>query len=286
MSIKGFTLIELLVVISIIALLLSILMPALSKAKYIAQKTVDSVHVKQQVTMQLTFATANDGKFAQHWGGDPFCARDTIWALDEFGNPMERVWEDYHQSYVTDGKIFECPVMKVKGAIWADNKYLYPPGSSQDNCTGGWDAVLDADAASTWGEPVGSPSPYKLMGYGWFANYRFPQDTLENTRNAVPTMNPNIKGEDPWPDKQEECTARAVMASHIAASFDVDTVWWSFLHGGFGATSGGVAGQKNPKRFDNPVSYGDGHVTFHKAADIIPRGTTGDTWDSGIYYWY
>ena len=78
-SIKGFTLIELLVVISIIALLLSILMPALGKAKYIAQKTVCGVHVRQQVIAQLTYASAHDGKFPQHWGGDPLCVRDTKW---------------------------------------------------------------------------------------------------------------------------------------------------------------------------------------------------------------
>ena len=103
-------------------------------------------------------------------------------------------------------------------------------------------------------------------------------------------MNLDIKGEDPWPDKQEECTTRAAMVSHIAAGFDTVEVWWSFLHGGFGETEGGIAGQKNPKRFDNPVGYGDGHVTFHKAGDIQPHGCVGDTWpttgDGTVFYWY
>ena len=44
---KGFTLIELLVVVSIIALLVSILMPALNKAKELAKLTMCMSNLKQ-----------------------------------------------------------------------------------------------------------------------------------------------------------------------------------------------------------------------------------------------
>ncbi len=240
-----------------------------------AKLAVCMSHISKQYLAQIAYTLDNNGKFPQHWGGDPFCARDTI-----FYPGMEYVWEAYHQNYITDGRIFECPVMKSKGGIWRDNEYLYSAGSAQGNCVGGWGAVMDVQAASDWGVPVGSPSPYKLMGYGWFANYRFPGFFSI-------TMNPNISDEDPWPDRWEECTSRTAMVSHIAAgNTDGDFIHWNFLHGGFGETDPGVS-EELSKYFDNPVGYGDGHITFHKAADIKPRACWGDTWGPGqIAYWY
>lgn len=58
---KGFTLIELLVVISIIALLLAILMPALGRAKELAKRTVCLAHLKQMGLGWILYAEDNAG---------------------------------------------------------------------------------------------------------------------------------------------------------------------------------------------------------------------------------
>ena len=58
---KGFTLIELLVVISIIALLISILLPALSQARYAAQMTQCISHQHQLAVGTMPHATDNKG---------------------------------------------------------------------------------------------------------------------------------------------------------------------------------------------------------------------------------
>ena len=57
---KGFTLIELLVVISIIAVLLSILMPALTKAKKLAKSVVCKSNLRQIHIAMATYEVNNN----------------------------------------------------------------------------------------------------------------------------------------------------------------------------------------------------------------------------------
>ena len=64
---KGFTLIELLVVIAIIALLLAILMPALGKAKTIAQEVVCKSNLHQYFLATELYANENDDRLPPAW---------------------------------------------------------------------------------------------------------------------------------------------------------------------------------------------------------------------------
>ena len=61
-STRGFTLIELLVVIAIIALLLSIIMPSLKRAKELAQRISCSSNLKQLTIAWRMYADDYDGK--------------------------------------------------------------------------------------------------------------------------------------------------------------------------------------------------------------------------------
>ncbi|MGD0573480.1 MAG: prepilin-type N-terminal cleavage/methylation domain-containing protein [Sedimentisphaerales bacterium] len=58
----GFTLVELLVVIAIIALLMAVLLPALSKARTQAKRIVCLSNMRQLVTAWMAYAESNDGK--------------------------------------------------------------------------------------------------------------------------------------------------------------------------------------------------------------------------------
>lgn len=68
---KGFTLIELLVVISIIALLLSILMPSLSKAKELAKRTVCAANERQIAMAFMLYSQEYNGMIVPDRGIRP-----------------------------------------------------------------------------------------------------------------------------------------------------------------------------------------------------------------------
>ena len=58
---RGFTLVELLVVIGIIALLISILLPALSKARAAANEVKCQAQLKQVITAMMLHANDHNG---------------------------------------------------------------------------------------------------------------------------------------------------------------------------------------------------------------------------------
>lgn len=76
---RGFTLIELLVVISIIAILMAILMPALGKARKLTRAAVCKAHLRQWGTIFYVYTTDYDGKFWEDGPGTGPTGRDAAW---------------------------------------------------------------------------------------------------------------------------------------------------------------------------------------------------------------
>ncbi|HPS54081.1 MAG TPA: type II secretion system protein [Sedimentisphaerales bacterium] len=91
---KGFTLVELLVVIAIIALLMGILMPALSRVRAQGKATVCRANLKQWGSVFLMYTGDNDGKF--HPG---YIGKESKW------------WMEVTKEYYADNRdLLYCPM--------------------------------------------------------------------------------------------------------------------------------------------------------------------------------
>ncbi len=115
---KGFTLIELLVVISIIAVLMAIMMPALGKARESAKRLVCGTNLKQTYMCMGLYAADNNDKVS-----DPRGRNVQNYLTPDFGNPAVswngreysrwcRKWYLRFHHYAEVEGLFECPSAK------------------------------------------------------------------------------------------------------------------------------------------------------------------------------
>lgn len=114
---KGFTLMELLVVISIIALLLSILLPALTKVKKIARRTVCSSNFRQIGLINQTYASDHGTylpRFANNFEDVYKNKGKSIDAVVPYLMP-EMIWDYLNNSYQTEAKFWICPSLLGSG---------------------------------------------------------------------------------------------------------------------------------------------------------------------------
>jgi len=131
----GFTLIELLVVIAVIVLLIAILLPALRKAKQVAQRVVCGSHLKQLAVGWNLYLDDNDGYFYRTTSANLYYGG---WRGSKDVAP--RVLNNYLSLAAdlvseNDAKVFLCPADRggMPGAALRQKVYLVIGTSYQTN---------------------------------------------------------------------------------------------------------------------------------------------------------
>ena len=137
---RGFTLVELLVVIGIIALLISILLPALGKAREAARRIRCMSNVRTLTYAWLSYATDNKGAIC---GANT--QNENVWFTKDTSHPLEKN-PKRPPTWVTDGPKDDTI---TRGILWQYVKdrhvYLCPNDTNSYNRTYSINAYL-------WGE--------------------------------------------------------------------------------------------------------------------------------------
>jgi len=99
---KGFTLVELLVVISIIALLLAVLIPSLSKARDVAKRIVCSQHEKTWLMANVMYSNMNNYSYVPVRYVDSRTGNRTPWLANAFYRNLMHINEYIKRGEDTD----------------------------------------------------------------------------------------------------------------------------------------------------------------------------------------
>lgn len=155
---KAFTLIELLVVISIIALLIAILLPALGAARESGKRIQCLANIRQMATTASAYTVDNKG-----WVPEPSVAGSAPYAFDRYiQNSFElKVWKNF-EDYGHSVELMTCPGrdFEIEEGLMASrliHAYQYLGGLGRFNKANN---TLTGDGFWYVGGNTGSPVPH------------------------------------------------------------------------------------------------------------------------------
>ncbi len=197
----GFTLIELLVVISIIALLIGLLLPALGAARKTARSSQNLSNVRQIGSIAMAgFLIDQDGLYPWHSSDIPGGNRPN-------GNKPR--WADYIYPYIENTDVFINPHLDLAESVF--NRKWWHETSSADALTAAenpgtdWTSTALPMPASGWTNWGGYGYNYQYLGNARTSNghdgtpvqFRMHQDRIRQHSNTVVVGDTEGQGSDP-----------------------------------------------------------------------------------------
>jgi prepilin-type N-terminal cleavage/methylation domain-containing protein/prepilin-type processing-associated H-X9-DG protein len=241
----GFTLIELLVVIGIIALLISILMPSVSRARLQAKMTQCAANLRNIGTAMSSYVTTNEGYYPGHAG------------LPSAGGQPMAVWPTRLRKHLSgDQNVFYCPSQE-DGLRWQVK-------------TGAGAGFASATDAAQYGYRPGElllnvfTVPFSYGYNDWGAGNPQPRKSTDPPQRGL--------GGDLWnPNSPEVSTARVKKAAEMIAIADgtPDGVW-DYNIDPLDARE--AVGKIHFKGCN--VAFADGHVAFFLQDDLMLVGVS------------
>lgn len=269
---KGFTLIELLLVIAIIALLLSIMIPALRKAKIHTQKVLCGTHLKQQCLGTSLYAGEYDSYVPNNYSSNSmmnWLFDVGFWATTELSE---------HGGF-DDSQTFFCPANKIKKAD--DARF--------------WQFSLLWDTGEIYPQPVplmdeSSMSEDELRNNYRILSYLYMFDRYNpTTGNSL--LKPRLLNDEEANWIRKTTTVTNAGATDMIMDVIVCHKDWNFFKitiGGIPKFSGGNLwdnsnhasqqeirsaddNQQGPRPDGSQIGFVDGHVSWRSFEDMQPR---------------